>query len=334
MTEDLTFAALDLVFGYWKTQIVHALAALSVADILADGPASTDLLAERARASKDSMRRLMRAAVSLGLARVADGDRFASTALLETLRADVPGSVRAMAIAQASPAHWQPWGRFVEAIRSGRSQSVAALGGEHFQYFAAHPEEAATFAKAMQGTSEMVESELVRLLDCAGVGVAVDVGSSFGSLICSVVNANPGLKGIAFDLPHSLEGAKALVASRGLEGRVAAAAGDFFASLPAGDLYLLKYILHDWDDEKCLQILRNCRAAATGPRRLAIVELALGPVAEAGLGALVDLNMLVLVDGRERTAEEFGRLLAAANYKLTDVKPTRSPFVIYEAVAA
>jgi hypothetical protein len=334
MSEDARSALLDLVRGYSKSQIVHAMASLSIAECLAERPASLVTLSQKTGANADALRRLLRAAASLGLVRIDNDDHFASTPMLEWLRAEKPLSVRATAMMLGSPGLWLPWGRLVEAVKTGEAQAVATLGGPHFDYLAANPGEAALFAKAMQASSELVQAEVVRLLDAEKVGTAVDVGGSNGALLCAVAAANPALKGIVYDLPHAREGAVAFIARQGLADRVTAVSGDFFDSVPPADLYLMKHILHDWDDKACVKLLMNCRRAMKADGRVAVVELRLGPMGEPGLAPLMDLMMLVLEGGRERTADEYGALFAAAGLNLAAVKETNSPFSIFEAVQA
>jgi O-methyltransferase domain/Dimerisation domain len=334
MPDDPRSELQGLIQGYWKSQIVHALASLSIAECLAQRPASLATLSEKTGVNPDGLQRLLRGAASIGLVRVEEDRLFASTPMLEWLLENKPGSMRAIAIMLCSPGHWQPWGRFVEAVKTGEAQSVAALGLSHFDHYAANPAEAALFSKAMQSSSELVQAEVVRLLDTRGVQTAVDIGGANGALICAVAAANPSLKGIVFDLPHARDGAVAFIARQGLTDRVTASSGDFFDSVPPADLYLMKFILHDWDDDACVKLLSNCRRAMQDGGRIAVIELRLGPLGEPGLAPLLDLNMLVETGGRERTEREYGKLFAAGGLKLTSVKETKSPFSIYEGVSS
>jgi hypothetical protein len=333
MSEDVNMAVLDMIFGYWKTQMLRALATLSVADILAKGPAALETLAERTGADQDALSRLMRAAATIGMVGYADGHYY-STARLDTLREDAPVSLKAFAIAQGAPGHWLPWGRFPDSVMTGEAQSKAALGYAHFDYYARNPEEAGQFIKAMQGTSELVLAEVVRLLDTSGVKTVVDIGGANGALLCALAKAHPDLKGVVYDLPHSRGAGLAYIAQQGLSDRLAVESGDFFAAAPSADLYLLKFILHDWDDESALKILTQIRRAMNASGRVALVEMRLGEVGDPGLGPLIDVNMMAVTGGRERTRVEYENLLATADLKLDKVTPTRSPFDIFEAVAA
>ena len=246
MSNDSTLAMLDIINGYFKIQIVHALASLSIADHLAERPASLATLAEKTGAHPDGLRRLVRAAASLGLIEVEANDIFASTPMLDTLRDEAV--FRAIAITYGSACFWQPWGRLVEAVKTGEAQSVASLGLPFFDYLAANPAEASVFNKTMQASTQNVQAEVLRLVDTNDVATVADIGGANGALVCAIAAANPVLNGIVFDLPHSLDNAIAYIRREGLADRVKAVSGDFFESVPAADLYLLKYILHDWDD--------------------------------------------------------------------------------------
>jgi hypothetical protein len=333
MSEDNRTAVLDMIFGYWKTQILRALASLSIADMLAAQPATLETLLQETRANPDGLARLLRAAAAIGMVRFVD-NQYASTPMLDVLREDAPASLKSTAIALGAPGHWLPWGRLIEAVMTGEAQSKAALGRSAFDYYAHNPEESGQFIKAMQSSSELVQGEVARLLNTHGVKSAVDVGGANGSLLCSLIKANSALKGVVFDLPHSFDSGVAYVARQGLSHQISVESGDFFASFPPADLYLLKFILHDWDDDDCVKILSNCRRAMHGDGRIVIIEMRLGEIGESGLGPLVDVNMLAITGGRERTGSEYGQLLAAADLKLTAVTPTMSPFDIIEAIAA
>jgi hypothetical protein len=332
MSNDSTLAMLDAMSGYFKTQIVYALASLCVADYLAERPVSLVTLVEKTGTHPDGLRRLFRAAASMGLLWVEDNDIFASTPMLDTLRGESP--LRAMAIVHGSPCFWQPWGRLIEAVKTGEAQSITTLGLPFFDYVTANPAQASVFSKAMQATSQNVQAEVLRLVDTSNVATVADIGGANGALVCAIVAAKPALKGIIFDLPHSLDSAVAFIRGEGLADRVKVVSGDFFESVPAADLYLLKYILHDWDDAACVKLLTNCRSAMSNTGRVAIVEMRLGPMGKPSRVPFVDLMMLVTNGGRERTSEEYGKLLAQAGLKLASVKDTSTPFSILEAVCA
>jgi len=325
---------IQMITGYVVSQTVRALAELSIADHLAHGPATAHELASKTSANQDAVARLLQAAASFGIVAYDRNRGYVSTPLLDTLRSDVPGSLRALAIAQNSPGHWLPMGRLTEAVRTGSNQSAAALGYDLFEYFARTPAEAAIFTKMMEETSEIVKAEAIRLIDTHSVTTMVDVGGASGALLCGLAAANPHVKGIVFDAPHVVDSAIEHVRQQGLSDRVSLVAGDFFQSVPPADLYLLKFILHDWDDDACIKILSNCAKSLLPNGRLVVVTLLLGAIGEPGLGPLADMLMLAQTGGKERTVEEHEKLFARSGLKLSVVTPTQSPFNLVEAVAA
>ena len=325
---------LQMITGYWVTQIVHAVANFCIADELAKGPATAADIASRRSTHPQATFRLLRACVSLGLVTLDAQSRFVGTQLLDTLRSDAPGSLRGMAISQAGSGHWLPWGNFCQAIATGERQTMATLGDEIFDYYARTPAEAEAFTNAMTGRTAELAREAVRLIDTRSVAIAADIGGAAGALIHALMQANPDLHGIVVDLPNIVPSAVAAAEKAGLQRRLSVVAGNFFDSVPAADLYVLKYILHDWDDAECIRILENCRRAMRPGGRVAAIELHLGEADEPGFAPLVDLNMMVMVTGRERTASEYGALFAAADLRLANVTPTRSGMCIMEAVPA
>jgi hypothetical protein len=322
---------LTMITGYWVTQVLRAVAMFSVPEHLAAGAATAEQVAAAAGTEPEATSRLLRACVSLGLVTSPDGSCYQSTPLLETLRADRPASLRGMALAHGAPGHWQPWGQFPDAVRTGKRQTTTALGTEIFDYYAQAQEEARHFTSGVASLSAMVTGEVARVLDTSQCRSAADVGGGSGTLLHSLMQANPRLHGVLLDLPHVVPDSVAAAASLGLAARFTAEPGDFFTAVPPADLYLLKMILHDWDDEQCVAILANCRASMSRGGRIAVVEQLVDGPGEAGLAPLMDLNMLAMVPGRERAVAEFDRLFAASGLRRTDIIPTRSPFTILVA---
>jgi hypothetical protein len=321
---------MQMIGGYWITQIVHGAARYALADHLAREPMTAAAFADVEGLDRRAAARFLRACASLGLV-TTDGNRYRATELLDTLRKDNPGSLRGFALSQPAPGHWLPWGRFAEALKTGERQTGATLGADIFEYYRAVPDEAAAFTEAMSGLSIASAAEVGRLLDATGLTCAVDVGGAAGALLFSVLRANPHLKGIVFDLPNVIPSAQAAVEAAGLSERAEVVGGDFFEKVPEGDLYLLKYILHDWDDEACVKILRNCRKAARPGARIAVVELLVE--ADNIVASLMDLNMLVMTPGRERTLDEYRDLLAAGGFGEVALTRTKTPMVILTAAA-
>ncbi|HYZ66281.1 MAG TPA: methyltransferase [Mycobacterium sp.] len=324
----------EMMFGYCVSQIVRTAAELSLADHLAAGPLTAQEIAEREGSAPGTTFRLMRACAALGLA-TADGDgRFHGTALLDTLRTDAPRSLRAYVMAVTNSAHWLPWLRFGASVRTGHSQAHNALGMDFFDYLERNPEQAQEFTAGMSSGTSVWTAELADLIDTRNVRRAVDIGGANGALLALLQTANPALHGMVFDRPNIARDAEAFIARNGFAERTEVVGGDFFESVPPGDLYLLKFILHDWDDESCVKILRRCREAMEPGGRIAIVELVVGDDDADSLGALMDLNMLAVVNGRERSLREFDALLRRAGLRRTAVLTADSPQSVIEAVAA
>jgi hypothetical protein len=256
---------------------------------------------------------------------------FALTALGDTLRSDTPGSVRNFAITETAPGHWLPWGRLYDSVRSGQPMAREALGMEIFEWYAHNSEEAAYFSAAMGNLSALAAGELVRLYDFSAVKTVADVGGAHGVLLTAVLQANAATGGILFDLPHVIETAGSAIAAAGLSDRCRLVSGDFFEAVPEGaDLHLLKQILHDWNDERATQLLQNCHRALPPSGKLVLIEMLIPPDNRPSPAQAMDLNMLVLLGGRERTEMQFERLLRGAGFRLEQVIPTRSPFSIIE----
>jgi hypothetical protein len=329
----ITERMMQMILGYSVTQIVHAVAQFSIADELAKGPATAAEVAERCATDPDATFRLLRSCASLGLV-VSDSQlRFAATPLLDTLRRDVPGSLRGLAISQASPGHWLPWGKFVDAVKTGLRQTVPALGGDVWEYYKKNPEEAAEFSAAMSGMTATVSKEVAEIVDTRSVEVAADVGGSGGALVHALMESNPRLHGILFDLPEVVATAPRASRWHGMRERLSVVAGDFMTSVPPADLYLLKYILHDWDSASCVRILDNCRRSLRSGGRVVVIEQQLGAMNEPGFATRADLIMLVMTPGRERTLSEYEDLYSAAGLRLVSKTATQSGMAVMQTVA-
>jgi hypothetical protein len=210
---------------------------------------------------------------------------------------------------------------------------VATLGRSVWQYLADTPAEAAAFTEAMKSASLVFNRDAARLVDTRSVRVAVDIGGASGTLIHSLMEANPVLQGIVFDLPHVVPTATTASKERGLHDRFSVIAGDFFANtLPPADLFLLKLILHDWNDEACLSILKNCRRNVYPGGRIVVVEQLIDEIGKPGFSPPLDLNMLVMLGGRERNLEEFKVLFTASGFRFAKFTATSTPFILIEAL--
>lgn len=326
----------SMITGYWVSQVVRATARLSLADHLAGGPASAAEIAALESSDPDATARLLRACASIGLVTYdAAGKQFASTSLLATLRRDVPGSQYGIAMGLTSPAQYWSWTSLSESVRTGRRATPTVLGMELWEYYERHPDEAADFTLAMSALTDLSVHAVAPLIETDSVAVAVDVGGAAGALLLALMARNPRLTGIVLDRPQVIRQTELLARQHGLDHRLAAVAGDFFDSVPTGDLYVLKHVLHDWDDASCHTILRNCRRAMRPGGRVAVIELVLDEIGkESSHAPLTDLAMLVHVPGRERSAPEYESLLRSADMSVKKITPTPTPYTVIEAVTA
>jgi predicted O-methyltransferase YrrM len=324
----------EMMFGFAVSQMVRTAAELNLADHLAAGPLTAQEVADREGSAPSTTLRLLRACATFGLTTVDEQSRFHATPLLNTLRSDAPRSLRAMVMMLTSTTHWLPWSRFGVSVRTGHSQAHNALGMEFFDYLEQNPSMAKEFSAGMSSGTSVWAPALAGLIDTTNVRRVVDVGGANGALLAMLQKANPALHGTVFDRPNIARDAEAIIAQAGFADRTDVVGGDFFDAVPPGDLYLLKFILHDWDDENAVKILRSCREAMEPGGRIAIIETIVGDDGKDTLGVLMDLNMLAVVNGRERTVAEFDALLQRAGLRRTAVLTADSPQSVIEAVAA
>jgi hypothetical protein len=320
------------ISGHWVTQIIGTVARFGVADRLAKGPRSSDELAPELSVHPEALYRLLRAGGSAGLLQEVSPRTFALTPMGELLRSDVPGTLRSRAMMMSDPAHWLPWGLLPEAIRTGRSTAKAALGTGAWDYYAQHPEEADTFARSMGNNTTALAAEVPHLHDFSRYARIADVGGSQGVFLEAVLRAHPSCRGILFDLQYVVDGARARIQEAGLAGRMELVGGSFLEPvIPAAEAYLLKSILHDWDDASCATILRNMHQGAPAGARLFVVEWVLPEDGRPSPVPLMDIHMLVLLDGLERTARQFEALLGSAGWQLERITPTQTGLSLIEA---
>jgi hypothetical protein len=323
---------LQLITGFWVSQLVGVVAELGIADQLVDGPQTAAQVALGTETDERATFRLLRASAWVGLVTHDEGDRFSLTPLGATLRADVPGTLRSMAIAQSAHGHWLPWGHLRDAVRTGTRQAPAVLGAEIFDYYEKNRNEGRAFTRAMAELSALFAPDLPVLVDFASVATVIDVGGADGAFLASLLRDHPALRGVLFDRPHAVGEARAQLEAAGLASRCEVIAGDFFEGVPGGgDVYLLKQVLHDWDDERAAKILRNCVGAMQPRGRVLIVEMVIPDDPRPVPASLIDLNMLVMLPGLERSAREYGELLSRSGLRSWRVIESASPFQIIEA---
>jgi hypothetical protein len=323
---------LGMLTGFFTTQIIGAISTYSIADHLAKGSATADEIAAWEGIDPEATFRLLRAGASLGLVSY-DGTRFTATRLLGTLQRDVAGSLNSIAIALASPGHWQPWGKFATALRKNAPQTFSALGASIWDYYKEQPEEGAAFTRAMDGFTSGLVEDVVGAIDTSDVRLVADIGGAGGTLAHGLMAANPHLHGIVVDLPEVVGRAETAARELGLSDRSTAFPANFFEFVPPADLYLLKHVLHDWSDDEAVSILKRCRESIRPGGRVAVIEMLLGKMGEPPLGPLMDLNMMVLATGRERTLDEYRGLVERAGFRFSKVTPIRPPMAVIEATA-
>lgn len=333
MTEDASAAARlrRMIVGYRLSQAIHVAARLGVADQLADGPRRIEDLAEATGTHAASLGRVLRLLASEGVFEELEPGRFALTALAEPLRSDAQQSLRARAVFDGEACNWQAWSNLLQSVVTGSSAFEHTHGSPTFAYFERHPQIAARFDALMAEQTEPVAREVAAVYDFAPFESVADLGGGYGALLAAILSAHPHLTGTLVDLPHVVAGARSRLQQMELADRCQTVAGDFFQSVPAGrDVYILKYILHDWDDDQCRTILRNCRQAVSSQGRLLVLEALMRPGNEPDYTKYLDVNMLVVTEGRERTREEYADLFRSTGFELTRIVPTGSEISIIE----
>lgn len=324
-----------MVTAIWKARALYAAANLGLADELAGGPCDVATLAGRTGTHASSLHRLMRALASFGVFTEVAPRRFGLTRLGAALRRDAPGAARSTVLTLGGDWQWQAWANFLSSLRTGAPGLAAATGRELFDYLGAHPQDGVCFDEAMVGLYGNLWPAVVAAWDFSSLGSVADVGGGVGLLLAEILSANPGVRGLLLDQAATVAKAHRLMEQRGLVTRCEIVAGDFFADVPAGhDCYILAHVLHDWDDSQCLSILRRCRAALHREARLLIVESVLPAGDAPHAGKLLDLVMLTVTGGRERSAAEYEALLSASGLRLSRVVPTTVQQSIVEAVLA
>ena len=328
----------DMITGGWTSQAIYVAARLGIAELLAEGPRKCEELATSIGAHSGSLYRLMRGLTSLGLCTEASDGMFELTSLGSHLRAGVAGSVRSWALLWGGSL-WPIWGTLLHSVRTGERLRPLSTGPEGFDNLAQRPEAAKVFDMAMVEITALVAETVVGAYDFSRIGRIVDVGGGYGELLVAILRAYPTLQGVLFELPHVVEGARKHIEAAGVAERCEAVPGNFFESVPIGaGAYLLKSIIHDWNDDRSLVVLRNCHHAITSEGKLLIIERILPeriqPCLEHRMIAASDLNMLVATTGRERTGAEYRSLLGAAGFKVTRTVPIGGYFSVIEAERA
>ncbi|MCL6753161.1 methyltransferase [Nostoc sp. CCCryo 231-06] len=323
---------LQMITGVWVTQSIYVAAKLGVADLLKDGAKSIEELAKLTDVDATSLYRVLRALCSNGIFAEAENQQFQLTPLAEYLQTDVPGSMRAFAIFIGEPWHLQVWEELLHSVKTREIAFENAHGMGILPYLKQHPEIAQILNKAMTSLTLSSIPAVLTNYEFSPNSKIVDVGGGQGILIAEILKANPTIQGILFDQPSVVEGARHLIQAQGVAERCEIAAGNFFESVPSsGDTYILKGVIHDWDNEQALTILKNCHQGMAENGKLLLLEKVIPAANEPSISKWLDLEML-LMGGRERTETQYRELLADAGFIITNVIYTHSPTDIIEAV--
>jgi C-methyltransferase len=323
---------IEMILAGWTSQAITVAAQLGVADALADGPLTIDELATRVDANADALHRLLRALISRGIFHQRRDGSYELNSLADTLRVDAIASMASAARFYGSQEQRERWTLLVDSVRTGTSVVPALRGKSSFDYFADKPELAELFNNTMTSVSEMTDATVVAGYDFSAYPTIVDVGGGHGPLLAGILAASPASRGVLYDLPSVVVDAPNLLRENDINGRVRIVEGSFFDSVPGGgDAYVLKNIIHDWPDDMALQILRNVRVA-TGPwATVLLVEFVIPKHNRDFPGKWVDLEMMLNLGARERTAAEYRDLLDRAGFRMTRVVQTASPLSVVEA---
>jgi hypothetical protein len=326
-------ALFQMATAYWLSQAIYVAAKLGIADLLKDGPVSCVALANSTGSDPSSLFRLMRALSSAGIFAQQGRGHFALSALGESLQTEVPGSLRALVITLGE-IHYRACGNLLHSVQTGSPAFNNVFGESLFDYLQQNVDAADAFHQGMTNVSSMLAYAVLLAYDFTEISSIVDVGGGQGKLMEKILQFNPDITGTVFDTAPTIERTKQQLGNANWSRRCLYVGGDFFTSVPPGaDAYFLCGVIHDWDDRRAVTILRNCRKAMTKNGRLLLVEMIVPDAGPASFSKLLDLNMLVMNGGRERTAAEFSALLAAADYKLTRIVSTMAPQSVIEASA-
>ena len=335
MTQELPPQAIlmQMLFGYAPARAISIVAELRIADLLADGSKTAEELALTTKSHSRSLYRLLRACASVGIFSEGSDKRFSLTPMAEFLRSDNPESLRAFAEMLAHGEQFQTWSALDFSIQTGTPAFDKVHGMPIFEYYPTHPKSGQIFNDAMTSMSLGSSRAVMQAYDFSGITKLVDIGGGHGFLLASVLEKYPTMKGVLYDTATIVEEAKGLLEKQGVTNRCETVGGNFFESAPpGGDAYMMKHIIHDWNDEECVTILKNCRKGITEGGKLLVIEMVVPPGNEPSLSKLLDLQMLAVLPGCERTEEEYSALFGAAGFKLTRIVPTMSPYSVIEGV--
>jgi hypothetical protein len=323
----------QIATGHIVSSALQTAVKLRIADHLADGPRRVAELAAVTAVKEDPLYRVLRALASVGVFEEVESRTFALTPVSELLRSGQPG-LYDMALWISSPFHFRVYANALHSLRTGEPAADKTVGMPVFEYFARDHELSEIFNNAMTAFSAVVIPAALEAYDFSGIDVLVDVAGGHGAVLTSILQKYPNMRGILMDVDHVIAGARPKIESMGLAGRCEAVVEDFFKAVPeGGDAYIMKHIIHDWDDERASVILKNIHKALKGKRagKVILLEAVIQPGNAPDLGKLIDIEMLLMPGGRERTADEFAALFEKSGYEMTGIVPTQSPLCVIEA---
>lgn len=324
----------QMSIGHWQAQMVYVAARLQIADRLHAGPQTVETLAAETRCDPRALHRLLRALASLGVFAEGPARVFALTEIAHYLRDDHPETVRPLVLMMGDT-QYHAWGDLYESVQTGAAAFPKRYGRPLFDHLAEHPEQAEIFDRAMVAIHGRETAGILAAYDFSAFSTLVDVGGGNASQLIEILRRYPALRGTVYDLPHVAARARAALADAGLSGRADACGGSFFESAPAGaDAYVLRHILHDWSDDESRAILARVRAAIPPHGKLLVIETVIPPGNEPCFAKLLDLTMLLVPGGLERTSEEYEELFREAGFRLARIVPTPAGVDVIEAVPA
>ena len=326
------FQLRDLISGYFVSRANYMAARLDIATLLAHGPKTCPELADMTHTHADTLYRLLRALASYGVFTEDDQGRFSNTDKSELLRSDIGGSMRPFALFYGDDMVETPWQSLLHSVTTGEAAFEHVYGVNQFQYLSTRPDKAKIFDEAMVSISGMMNTAIAEAYDFSSFGTMVDIAGGYGSTLCTISKKNPALRGMLFDMPHVIDGARQYITEQGVADRCTIISGDFLQAVPEGaDAYFMKHIIHDWDDERCIKILRNCHQAMPSNGKLLVCERVVPIGNTPSYSKLIDLQMLALTEGGwERTEAQYRTLFKTGGFRLTRIVATESENSVME----
>lgn len=322
---------MQMVGAKLATKPLYLAAKLGIADLMAEGPCHIDDLAMRSESHAPSLYRVLRALASVGIFTEGPERHFANTPMSQMIMSG-PRSLRPMVLWINDPRHDHVWEHALHSVKTGEP-ALSAMGVQHiWPWLTSQPDLHAIFNEAMTSNASNLHAAAATAYDFAGISHLVDVGGGHGHLMMRILAEHPALRGTVYDLPEVIAGTRAELSKHHFAGRCEATGGSFFENVPAGDAHIMSFIIHDWDDAKAAAILRNIHKAQPAHGKVLLVEMVVPPGNEPSFAKLLDMEMLIMAGGRERTEAEFAALFDSAGYRLSRIVPTASPTSVIEAV--